>query len=143
MTENDQLVGTRSQLLDKITALLGGRASEEVVLGEASSASEDDDLSRAAAMTRRMVAEFGMGSRMGPYSVKAFANGTAGDGMSPAYSERVAGVIDDETVVLLNEAAERARAILTENRHVLDAWRPSWSRWRASRGMSSTACWPM
>ena len=118
VTETDQLVATRTQLLDRITALLGGRASEEVMLGEASSAGEDD-LQRAAVMARRMVTDFGMSEALGAYSIKAFVTGVGGDG-APPYSEQLAATIDRETVAILSQTATRARAILEENRHVIE-----------------------
>jgi cell division protease FtsH len=116
--EGDSVSVTRSQLLDRIAAMLGGRVAEEIVTGEFSSGSTAD-LEQAGTLARRMVADFGMSAKLGPYIVKPFSNGYQGE-MGVGYSERVAAEIDDEVKAILAEAEERARVVLTANRAVLD-----------------------
>ena len=60
---------TRPELLDKITVLLGGRAAEQLVFGEVSTGAQDD-LERATDLARRMVAQFGMSTALGPQSAR-------------------------------------------------------------------------
>ena len=116
--EGDQLSVTRSQLLDRIAAMLGGRAAEEIVTGEASSGSQSD-LEQAGTLARRMVADFGMSTKLGPYIVKPFSNGYQGE-MGVGYSERIASDIDTEVQATFREAEARATAVLIANRAVLD-----------------------
>jgi cell division protease FtsH len=116
--EGDQLSVTRTQLLDRIAAMLGGRAAEQIVTGEASSGSQAD-LEQAGTLARRMVADFGMSTRLGPYIVKPFSNGYQGE-MGVGYSERIASDIDTEVQATLREAEERANAVLRANRATLD-----------------------
>ncbi|MGH9264633.1 MAG: hypothetical protein ACRD1D_08070, partial [Acidimicrobiales bacterium] len=116
--EGDSLSVTRSQLLDRIAAMLGGRVAEEIVTGEFSSGSTSD-LEQAGTLARRMVADFGMSEKLGPYIVKPFSNGYQGE-MGVGYSEQVAAEIDDEVQSILREAEQRARAVLGANRTVLD-----------------------
>src|SRR5947209_2012766 len=116
--EGDQLSVTRNQLIDRIAAMLGGRAAEEIVTGEASSGAQSD-LEQAGTLARRMVADFGMSAKLGPYIVKPFSNGYQGE-MGVGYSERVASDIDEEVQATLREAEERATAVLTANRATLD-----------------------
>src|SRR5436853_2405986 len=116
--EGDSLSVTRSQLLDRIAATMGGRVAEEIVTGEFSSGSQSD-LEQAGTLARRMVADFGMSTRLGPYIVKPFSNGYQGE-MGVGYSERIAGEIDAETQAILAEAEQRAREVLVANRANLD-----------------------
>src|SRR5215212_1591367 len=58
----------------RIVAMMGGRVAEEIVNGEFSSGSQSD-LEQAGTLARRMVADFGMSKKMGPYIVKPFSNG--------------------------------------------------------------------
>jgi cell division protease FtsH len=116
--EGDQLSVTRSQLLDRIAAMMGGRAAETLVTGEASSGAQAD-LEQAATLARRMVADFGMSKNLGPYIVKPFSTGYQGE-IGAGYSERIASLIDGEVQETLNEAEQRATLVLTANRAVLD-----------------------
>jgi cell division protease FtsH len=116
--EGDSLSVTRSQLLDRIAAMMGGRVAEEIVTGEFSSGSQSD-LEQAGTLARRMVADFGMSKKMGPYIVKPFSNGYQGE-MGVGYSEKVAADIDAETQAILSEAEGRCREVLTANRTALD-----------------------
>ncbi|HTJ76500.1 MAG TPA: hypothetical protein VL337_14180, partial [Acidimicrobiales bacterium] len=114
----DSLSVTRSQLLDRIAAMMGGRVAEEIVTGEMSSGSQSD-LEQAGTLARRMVADFGMSTKLGPYIVKPFSNGYQGE-MGVGYSERIAGEIDAETQAILAEAEARAKEVLVANRATLD-----------------------
>ena len=60
----DQFLLTRSELVDRIRGLLGGRAAEEIVFGEVSTGAQND-LERATALARQMVAMYGMSERVG------------------------------------------------------------------------------
>jgi cell division protease FtsH len=119
LPEGDEVSVTRTQLLDRIAALMAGRAAEELVTGDPSSGATSD-LETGVTLARRMVADFGMSDRLGPFSVKPFLNGLARDGLA-ACSERTASEIDAEVQSILTEAQARARAILEEQRAVLDA----------------------
>jgi cell division protease FtsH len=116
--EGDSLSVTRNQLLDRIAAMLGGRVAEEIVTGEFSSGSQAD-LEQAGSLARKMVADFGMSTKLGPYIVKPFSNGYQGE-VGVGYSERIASEIDEEVQATLHEAEERAVAVLTANRTTLD-----------------------
>ncbi|MCA1691570.1 MAG: AAA family ATPase, partial [Actinobacteria bacterium] len=111
--EGDQLTVTRSQLLDRIAALLGGRAAEALVTGEVSSGATTD-LEQAATLARRMITDFGMSQRLGPFIVKPLAHGFQGEWGS-GYSERIASDIDAEVQDILAEAEERALQALRVN----------------------------
>ncbi|HEX2275149.1 MAG TPA: ATP-dependent zinc metalloprotease FtsH [Acidimicrobiales bacterium] len=116
--EGDQAAVTRSQLMDRLGAMLGGRASEELVTGEVSSGAQAD-LEQAVQLARRMVTDFGMSARMGPFIVKPFTPGYHGE-WGVGYSERVSSEIDAEVQEILAQAHARARAALEANRALLD-----------------------
>ncbi len=119
--EGDQVSVTRSQLLDRIASMLGGRAAEEIVTGDGSSGAVSD-LDAAVSLARRMVTDFGMSARLGPFSVRPLVNGALKEGLVGAgYSERIASEIDAEVQEVLAEAESRALAILGAQRAVLDA----------------------
>ncbi len=117
--QGDQLSVTRSQLLDRITAILAGRAAEELVTGEPSSGATSD-IESAVTLARRMVSEFGMSDRFGPFSVKPFM-GLSADGFATGYSERIASEMDAEVQEILREGNARALTILRTHRASLDA----------------------
>jgi cell division protease FtsH len=116
--EGDQAAVTRSQLVDRIAAMLGGRASEELVTGEVSSGAQAD-LEHASSLARRMVSDFGMSDRLGAYISKPFTVGFGGE-WGVGYSERIASEMDAEVQVILNEAHDRSVAALDANRDLLD-----------------------
>ncbi len=121
INDGDQLSVTRSQLLDRIAALMGGRAAEELATGEMSSGAMSD-LDSAMLLAQRMVTEFGMSARLGPFSVKPLQNAAMKEGMlAQGFSERIASEIDREVQDVLTEAADRARDVLVSQRSVLDA----------------------
>ena len=116
--DGDRLAVTRSQLLDRITGLLGGWAAELAATGEHSSGAADD-LERAGTLARRMVAELGMSDVLGPFTARG--GGTGLDGTPGWASERVLAEVDAEVQRVLGDAGRRATAILTERRATLDA----------------------
>jgi len=117
--EGDQACFTRSQLLDRIASMLGGRAAEELVTGEGSSGAMAD-LDAAMTLARRMVTEYGMSKRLGPFSTRPLSPAVTGDGLGPGYSERVASEIDAEVQQVLGDALTRATAVLQANRAALE-----------------------
>jgi cell division protease FtsH len=116
--EGDQAAVTRSQLMDRLAAMLGGRACEELVTGEVSSGAQAD-LEHAVSLARRMVSDFGMSERLGAYIVKPFTPGYQGE-WGVGYSERISSEIDSEVQAILNDAHARARVALNANRALLD-----------------------
>ena len=116
--QGDQISVTRSQLLDRIVAMLAGRAAEELVTGEPSTGATSD-IEAAVTLARRMVSEFGMSEALGPFSIKPFT-GHYGDGLATGYSERIAAEMDREIQQILGQGDARALAILKAHRASLD-----------------------
>jgi cell division protease FtsH len=116
----DQFLLTRSDLLDRIRGLLGGRAAEELIFGEVSTGAEND-LEHATALARQMVGLFGMSEAIGLAHVGQKQNPALPDGMIQRdCSEQTAREIDQEVKKLLSEAYESAKGILSSHRDQLE-----------------------
>ena len=112
-----------SYLLDSLAIRLGGRASETLVIGEASTGAAND-LSGATDLAIKMVRDWGLSSRLGPIgygSDRPSYLSTPQLGQERPYAEGTQQIIDQEVSRLLSEAEERARALLADNRLALDA----------------------
>jgi cell division protease FtsH len=110
-----------SYLKDSLAVRMGGRAAEQLVLGEVSSGASND-LANATQLAIRMVREFGMSARLGPVGFSAGGPMYLGqqEVRSRDYSEATQAIVDEEVSRLLKEADERAGTILKKNRGVLD-----------------------
>jgi len=119
----DHYLMSRSALLDKIKGQLGGRAAEDVVFQEISTGAEND-LERATALARQMVAMFGMSSVIGlvhcAQRQHPFAGAVADGILQRDCSEQTAREIDEEVKKLLDSAYAEAKTILQEHRKQLD-----------------------
>jgi cell division protease FtsH len=112
---------SESYLKDSLAVRLGGRASELLVLGEASSGAASD-LAGATDLATRMVREYGMSKRLGPVGFSGSAPMYLGteEVRSRDYAEATQRVIDEEVADLLREAEQRAFSFLGDHRDALD-----------------------
>ena len=117
----DRFLVTRSQLVDELAMLLGGRVAEEIVFNEPTTGAQDD-IQRCTRIAKQMVMQFGM-SELGPLSLgesesQPFLGRDLGHVKD--YSDVVAAKIDAEVRRLVEEAHDEAREILTKYREKLD-----------------------
>lgn len=110
----DRLLATKSELLDRITGLLGGRVAEEMFIGEIGTGAYDD-FKKSTAMARSMIVEYGMSDKLGPMQ---FGN-TQGQvflgrdiGHDQNYSDAIAYEIDKEMQHIIRTCYDRAKEIL-------------------------------
>jgi cell division protease FtsH len=118
----DRYLMTRSELLDRLAVLLGGRVAEEQVFGEISTGAQND-LQRATDIARSMVTEYGMSDLMGLATYeRAHQPMFLPESFTPSktYSEKKSAQIDDEVTRVIEEAHQRVRGILSARRKVLD-----------------------
>ena len=120
----DRYLLKRSELLDRLDVLLGGRVAEELVYGDVSTGAQDD-LERATDMARHMVTQYGMSERLGQVTFDS-PRGGAYLAMPEApsrrsYSEETAKLIDEDIASLIRDAHARVCRTLTEKRAALDA----------------------
>ena len=118
----DKSYARRSELVDQLAYALGGRTAEEQVFGDPSTGASND-IEKATDLARQMVMEYGMSDRLGPLrygrpdsQVFLGRDYTRGQEMS----DDVASAIDDEIRMLINQAHEEARSIITTHRDALD-----------------------
>lgn len=114
----DKYLTTKSEILDKLVILLGGRAAEEILFDEITTGAHDD-LSRATAYARKMVAELGMSAKLGPISVQTDESEVfLGRDISrhKNYSEELAREIDSEVSLLVKDSYRKAKDILISNK---------------------------
>ncbi|HOJ86065.1 MAG TPA: cell division protein FtsH, partial [Elusimicrobiales bacterium] len=122
LPQEDKYLTSKSEILSKLSILLAGRASEEVVFGEITTGA-GDDLSKATAYAQKMVMEFGMSEKIGPLSLKKDENEVfLGRDIvkQHSYSNETAKNIDDEIKRIVNDAYYKAKSILMENKLILD-----------------------
>lgn len=120
-TEDKSFI-SKTEMLENIISLLGGRASEELVLGDISTGASND-IERATQIAKAMVTKYGMSERIGTITL-----GSDQDevfigrdwGQEKSYSEETAGVIDEEIKRIIDNAYESAKSILREHRDKLD-----------------------
>ena len=118
----DRYLMTRSELIDRLAVLLGGRVAEELVFDEISTGAQND-LQRATDIARSMVTEYGMSDSLGLVSYERprqamFLPENFSSGKN--YSEAKASQIDEEVARFVEESHQRVRKILSERRTVLD-----------------------
>ena len=108
-------------LYDMLSVMLGGRAGELVMLGQASTGAAND-LARATELATKMVREFGLSSRIGPVGYPSGGSVFLGGGgaalSSRPFAEQTQAAIDDEVARLVTEAGQRAGKVLEGHKDV-------------------------
>lgn len=120
----DQTLLSRSALLARIIATLGGRAAEQVIFGEPEiTTGASSDLQQVTNLARQMVTRFGM-SNIGPMALEDENTGQVflGGNLTPGseYAENIADRIDDEVVKIINYCEQKAIQIVSDNRVIID-----------------------
>ncbi len=117
----EKLCSTKTDLLEEVTGLLGGRVAEEIVFKEITTGAEND-FSKATKIVRSMVTEYGM-SDLGPMQLEQ-QEGAAFLGRdynkTRNFSENVAQEIDTEMRKIINNCYSDAKKIIKENRDLLN-----------------------
>ena len=119
----DKYLTSRTEILNKLSILLGGRAAEELTFNEITTGAQDD-LSKVSNYAQKMVMEFGMSEKIGPLSLKKDESEVflGRDIMrQPAYSNETAKNVDDEVKRIVQECFMKTKDILTANKKSLDA----------------------
>ncbi|MEW8997233.1 MAG: ATP-dependent zinc metalloprotease FtsH [Thermoanaerobacter sp.] len=117
LPEEDKYYMSKSEMMDEIVHLLGGRVAESLVLNDISTGAQND-IERATNIARKMVTEYGMSERLGPmtFGTKSEEVFLGRDlGRTRNYSEEVAAEIDREIKRIIEEAYKRAESLLKEN----------------------------
>ncbi|MEB3228428.1 MAG: ATP-dependent zinc metalloprotease FtsH3, partial [Synechocystis sp.] len=115
---------SRSYLQNQMAVALGGRIAEEIIFGEEEvTTGASNDLQQVARVARQMVTRFGMSDRLGPVALgRQGGNVFLGRDIASDrdFSDETAAAIDTEVSQLVDQAYQRAKQVLVENRSVLD-----------------------
>lgn len=123
LPEEDVSYMTKKGMENELVSFLGGRAAEELILGDISTGASND-IERATRLARAMVTKYGMSERLG-----TIAYGSEDEEVflgnqithSRNYSEEVASVIDEEIKIIMDTAYQTAMKLLSEYENVLHA----------------------
>ena len=121
LPEEDRSYLSKRYMEDEIVALLGGRAAEELMLGDISTGASNE-LQRATAIARKMVGTYGMSKRLGHVSFNTGSDEVfigKSMGHTRPYSEKIAAEMDDEIQQILADGYARCTEILKRDREKL------------------------
>ena len=109
----------KEEIENKIATFTGGRAAEEVVFGTYTTGASND-IEQATKLARAMVARYGMSKEFDMVAMENVTNQYLGGDSSLACSAQTQAKIDEYVVRIVKEQHEKAKNILSENRHKLD-----------------------
>ena len=110
----DRKLWTKSQMIDEMCSLIGGRVAEEIVNGEPSTGAQND-LERLTQMAYGMIQYYGMSDKVGNLSFYD-STGARGYELTKPYSEKTAELMDEEVKRLISQIHDRTLGILTEHK---------------------------
>ncbi len=121
LPKEEKYTATKTELLEQIMGLLGGRVAEEIVFKEVTTGAHND-FSKATKIARSMVTEYGMSS-LGPVQLET-REGSSFLGRdynkNRNFSDQVALEIDNEVRNIINDCYEKAKKLIKENKDLLD-----------------------
>ena len=123
LPEKDEMFLTKGKMLQDIMVVLGGRIAEELVFDDITTGASQD-IRQATAVARSMVTKYGMSETLGLVNYDSDQDEVfIGRDLAhtKSHSEQVAGAIDAEIKRIVDECYAKAKAIILENRQVLDA----------------------
>ena len=118
----DKYLTSKSEILDTLCVLLGGRAAEELVLHEISTGAQND-LEKASQLARNYVCRFGMSKRLGPQTFgRQSGNIFLGHDLvqEKEYSDKTAIIIDEEVTDIIMGSYEKTKKLLNDNKGKLE-----------------------
>ena len=113
----DRFLTSKNEIISKLSVLLAGRVSEEIIFDEVTTGAQND-LAKATEMAHKMVTEFGMSDKVGPLSLQK-PNEEVFLGRDytrePRFSDKTSEVIDEEVKRIVEEAKENTERLLRKN----------------------------
>lgn len=117
--EEEKYLNTEAELRDMLVSLVGGRAAEEVVFDTVTTGAAND-IEKATDIARNMITRYGMSKKFGLVGLATVESQYLEGRTELNCSDKTAAEIDAEVVEILKESYEKARAMLRENRDVMD-----------------------
>ena len=123
LPEKDEMFLTKGRMIQDIMVLLGGRIAEEIVFDDITTGASND-IKRATKEARRMVTRYGMSENIGVLNYdddddEVFIGRDLAHARS--HSEYITGEIDKEVKSIVDDCYAKAKAILLENRDILES----------------------
>ena len=112
--DQDTLLMSKEEILDKIATYTGGRAAEEVIFGSITSGASND-IEQATKLARAMVTQLGMSDTFGMVAMETVSNRYLGGDASLACSDETAAKIDEEVRQIIEQCHQKAKDILLQN----------------------------
>ena len=112
--EQETLLMSKEEILDKITTYTGGRVAEELIFGSVTSGAAND-IEQATKLARAMITRLGMSDNFGMMALETVGNQYLGGDASLACSEQTAAKIDEEVRQVIAQCYDKAKQILSEN----------------------------
>ncbi|MFR4995747.1 MAG: ATP-dependent zinc metalloprotease FtsH [Clostridium paraputrificum] len=119
LPEEEKYLISKEELMNQIMVMLGGRSAEEEVFGLISTGASND-IERATQTARSMVTMYGMSERFDMMGLESMQNRYLDGRAVRNCSEETSTMIDEEILKVIKEAHNKARALLRENRDLLD-----------------------
>lgn len=116
--EEETVLLTKEEALNKIAVYTGGRAAEEVIFGSITSGASND-IEQSTKLARAMVTRLGMSDKFGMMALETVSNQYLGGDTSLACSPETSTLIDKEVQSIINDCHNKARTILEENKDKL------------------------
>ena len=121
--EEEKWYATKTEMTEDIISLLGGRAAEEIILGDISTGASND-IQRATNIAKNMVTKYGMSEKLGPISLgsqheEVFLGRDYNDMKN--MSDATASLIDTETRRIIDESYSKAKEMLLNHKDELEA----------------------
>ncbi|MGE4353314.1 MAG: ATP-dependent zinc metalloprotease FtsH [Oscillospiraceae bacterium] len=112
--EDEHFLMSHDEVFNKIVTLTGGRAAEELIFDSMTTGAAND-IEQATRLARAMVTRYGMSSKFGMVALESVTNQYLGGDTSLACSMETATIIDQEVIMIVNKAHEKATGILREH----------------------------
>ncbi len=114
--EGEHMLMSRTEILNKIATLTGGRSAEELIFGEDNmTTGASNDIEQATKLARAMITRYGMTDEFGMVALETLQNQYLGGDTSLACASETASRIDERVIEVVKTAHEKAREILREN----------------------------
>ena len=114
--EGEHMLMSRTEILNKIATLTGGRSAEELIFGEDNmTTGASNDIEQATKLARAMITRYGMTDEFGMVALETIQNQYLGGDTSLACAAETASKIDERVIEVVKEAHEKAKEILREN----------------------------
>jgi len=122
LPEKDEMYETKGRMFQEIVVSLGGRAAEELVIGDVTTGASQD-IKQATSTARAMVTKYGFSEKLGTINYEQDDNEIfigRDLGHTREYSERIASLIDEEVQKIIDSAYDKAKKLIADHRDVLD-----------------------